>query len=614
MRSRPPEESLANQSLPGCTLRFFKFVDTARQKRRSLIHTLDFRPLVSIKSAKNRQDLALHEEVLNAFFILDCCRELRYVRFLIMDGIDNWELDGSIADGIATDTPNTLDSPLAQPSSSATSSSAPFSFRPVRSLGLSNAEAPSQLEDCDPFAKGMERQSCSLLLNLFSLHGCSKVDGMRVLCLPSILCETLTFLDISYTATSERWLQLFAGLRLPNIRVLKLRGLRLTSQSLPKCIFETAFKLWSLDLRDNLLTDEVINPILHHCFLPSIPEQLDDDGLYHLPPTYEREPVDHSLRPFDGIVPLRPDTKDAFLNHIHRNVPSAMDESDLVLQPTGLTHLYLSNNRFTSEGPEYLLYNTNRLQVFDIGSVREEPYASIKIRHVHSWAQAAGFGSSFHRRRNSQIASLRVHHSIVTFVPTISSPAAGSPPATFSLRHLEEAEVYGRLASQKASAAALYPSFNCGIETLTLTGIPTKSYGFTIQQLVKLLDDCYAQEVDLARARPRTSHRRTPQVLPGLRTLRLEFVPADVEVRLPGGGGYSVSGDPDADAFLANALDDFSFFESDTMLGTATGDLDALKDVPEELRRMRKQSERRWSGKLELVVPATATATVNKDL
>jgi hypothetical protein len=75
-----------------------------------------------------------------------------------------------------------------------------------------------------------------------------------------------------------------------------------------------------------------------------------------------------------------------------------------------------------------------------------------------------------------------------------------------------------------------------------------------------------------------------------------------------------VSGDPDADAFLANALDDFSFFESDTMLGTATGDLDALKDVPEELRRMRKQSERRWSGKLELVVPATATATVNKDL
>jgi len=137
-------------------------------------------------------------------------------------------------------------------------------------------------------------------------------------------------------------------------------------------------------------------------------------------------------------------------------------------------------------------------------------------------------------------------------------------------------------------------------------------------------------------------------LLPGLQTLRLEFLPAEEGAAAEA----SVSGDRDADAFLEESRADFSFFDrppnqtpflargkeegeveveerpstsssSSSRLSQWVGKIvkrpgssgngkekevveeGAVLDVAEELRKWRAGAgeEERWGGKLELVVP-----------
>lgn len=584
----------------------------AREDRRHLIHKLDFRPLVSLKF-QHHKDFDLHLEVLNGFYILDVCYHLQNVIFLIMDGIEDWSLPTRhdyLITGVGIEVPEEY---CPRRNTQQTSSSASPNNPPA------NNRRPDALRHSA--ARQYKRLSRQTWPRVWSLKGCSNICGMRAACFESINTGALTFLDLSYTDHSTVWTQSFSDLPFEHLRILKLRGLHLTDSCLPKFGIRNGHKLWSVDLRENLLTDAAISS-LSDWFLPKLPLRFSHPtvGLYRHPPTYHQnqQSSDNSA---DETMPHRSDTADDFLRHMAAN-PHVIEnaETDPLLRHTGLTHLYLADNKITADGVRQLLLLTNRLHVLDVGISRDSKDTLFKSRHAVSWDHgqsypSLGIANSYH------LSSLRIHHSIITCMPTVS-PVAGNEgitsPSTYSLRHLYAAEKLARGRTYKGTPG-FTPMKNCIIETLILTGIPTKSYGFLIEKLISFLHACRNQERELANLRTNT-HRRAPEVLPGLKTLRLEFLPPDTIESIAFAGRGSVSGDPDADVFSEASNEDFSFFTDNTerpaqrlsldsrensSVGQKSTDIDGpLKDVVEELKKARREAgENKWGGNLELVLP-----------
>lgn len=156
------------------------------------------------------------------------------------------------------------------------------------------------------------------------------------------------------------------------------------------------------------------------------------------------------------------------------------------------------------------------------------------------------------------------------------------------------------------------PSDNHGVRHLTLTDIPKMSYGPTIKQLVKFLDACAEQEALLVKVKKEmVKNRRAPEILLGLRTLRLEFIHPELRVSGARGGFSAATGDEDAERFLAESVGDFSFFENE---GEGSRDKgkekekvmefeprEELLDVVDALKAYRVENKGKWSGKLEIV-------------
>lgn len=432
------------------------------------------------------------------------------------------------------------------------------------------------------------------------------------------------YLDLSYTSNSQAWNSLLSFHSFNNLRILKLCGLRLTDQSMPLDALTTWLRLWSLDLRENSLTDQTIDFLLEKFFAPELTPRLinlnSDEVIYEDPPLYHRrDETDPYYLSSDSTAPIRPDTTDSFISYMKRHAdlsgPSGfvLPEGDPMRRSTGLTHLYLSSNRITSMGVEKLLRSTNRLQVLDVGTVKAHPN-NYAISHTTAFAQPRT-AQLLHRMMGSRIEDLRIHHSLVTCIPTIGQ---GRLELGYTPQHLHKAEKFSETESK---IAAFSPLYNYRLTSLTLTDIPLKSTGPTINRLITFLRLCARQEAILRSAStsgPRKT-RHSPQLLPGLRKLRLEFIQErsgmdDV--------GPSVSGDQDADEFQAQSQGDFSFFADEKIPsspmsrrssiwgggGSAKSSLAELvetKDVCEELKLFRRgqNEDEKWSGKLELVVP-----------
>ena len=430
------------------------------------------------------------------------------------------------------------------------------------------------------------------------------------------ILDNIMFMDISYTTNTQAWKALFSLRSLDNLRILKLRGLRLTDETLP--LLHLWLRLWSLDLRENYLTDQVIPFLLAKCFAPKAPVNKDlkvdsEEWVYEDPPTYhQRDERDSSDSSYNGEASPRPDTVDSVRCYMKRygdlssSSSMMLAEGDAMLQNTGLTHLYLSSNKFTARGTRNILLSTNRLQVLDVGSVKMHIYP---IQNTTQYAQPHT-AHLLDRRTGTRIDDLRIHHSLVTCIPTV---VQGSLHEGFMPKHLPKAE---KFKISDFGSDAFNPLMNYRLTSLTLTDIPVKSTGTTITRLITFLRACARQEAILlsaATSGPRTRH--SPRLLPGLRKLRLEFLyekPGADEI------GPSVSGDQDADVFQAQSQGDFSFFADEKISSPVTSSRRGsvmsskssivegveLKDVVEELKIFRRNEEMpRWTGKLELVVP-----------
>lgn len=452
--------------------------------------------------------------------------------------------------------------------------------------------------------------------------------------------SNLWYLDLSYMGWQEDSQFRFLELPLQNLRILKLRGSRLTDRVFPGICQAAASQLWSLDIRDNLFTDAIIPDIVNHFLLPQIDMGIPNfawnlhEYIYEDCPAYSQFSLDIQL------ASIRPDSQEGFIQylqergHFLRRGIQFLDEHDPLAQKTGLTQLYISGNQFSHEELDPILNGNNRLQVLDIGTVIEKKTHRTITGHPHS--------AHFLRRyTGTRLEVVRLHHSVVTYCQTTYGVDVNRH--CWDPRHLHIDE---KLAKEESSAGdGFSPVHNHRIKSLTLTGIPSHSTGFILDRLLDFLWECGEQErqINVAKAQsPQT--RQSPIILPGLRTLILEFVP-EMKFRQKAypSSSSSVSGDRDADTFLCKSMDDFSFFSSFASgasgVTNATSALTARKagmnytpnktetgqrkttqrkkgvaqqeevekfDIVEELKFFRASEEgKKWTGKLQLVLPGS---------
>ncbi|KAJ8064707.1 hypothetical protein OCU04_007027 [Sclerotinia nivalis] len=439
-----------------------------------------------------------------------------------------------------------------------------------------------------------------------SAAGCTTFNYSLIL--GQNITKYLIYLDASETVRSPNWRALFTIENLPNIRILKLRGLRLTDTMLPPIVTNSRRQIWSLDLSDNLLTDNLIIPLLRGCFLERFPDieygplRATDEGLFEHPPVYRE--VNEGADPIPtAMTILRPDTiklvEWSTLGGLALNILERKNNvEDNLMMVTGLTHLYISNNKFTALGPQNLLGRTNCLQVLDVGSNRT------------SLAVGAGAGVDVYaqehtipflsRKWQPRLEVLRIHHSIVTQHPSVVSQS----------NRYDGKEAISNIKTEKTCKEELEnqgppfdPHDNTRLRSLTLTSIPRKSSMELFLALKYFIVRLAAQEVTIHDARENVKSRRAPVLYPGLRKLTLEFLPEEHIVR-PSEAG-SVTGHGDADSYYKELARDFSFLNQESIRAPTRRQQEEIGVVPtvdvvEELREWRKIEVRHWSGELRI--------------
>jgi hypothetical protein len=406
----------------------------------------------------------------------------------------------------------------------------------------------------------------------------------------------LLYLDISWTKQKPEDLLILAVP--PRLKILKMRGLSLRTRDIARLLQKLKIRLFSLDLAYNDLTDEVIPLLLANNFLPSLKQRADtlpriggdqsiNPGRYieDAPAYRERaDPTEEQESAIaEGRIHLRADNVDGVFAHLLENehmkfirgphwLPPA---GDSLMQQTGLTHLHLSNNRLTFHALEVLLSGTNRLQLLDVGSA-EQPGHQVgsKYKSVLAYNQADAL-KLLKPSISQRLESLRVHHSVVTQTPTIFAVGEFYLSEERAIFLAEEEFAVKKVSFSPPSD--FLPELNPRIKSLTLTHVPRKSLGLVIDRLVKLISLAAMQEVMIAGASPANA-RRGAQMLPGLRYLCLEFAPP-AKVLKPSKDGPSVSGDVDADTFMAESGKDFSFFDETQFIPeSATKDFSFFED------------------------------------
>jgi hypothetical protein len=293
--------------------------------------------------------------------------------------------------------------------------------------------------------------------------------------------------------------------RFPDLQILKLRKVGLMNVHLFSILLGLSPRLWSLDVRDNSLTDDLLlGAVLAHCFV------LPARG----PPSYQSlSTEDYDLTwTADSLLemlPLNDRAKCSHADHRIKNVLSADTESYLrrVLGQTpaintgpevenGLTHLYIANNRFTITSIRKFI-GTGRLRVFDAGTILPSNLSRLEIDPKHKnpganfWAaETFTFFDQFNEVSLGSLCALRINHHMVTgdaelfddgIIPGPNTYLIGYP--TWAPDSLDETQSIHPLLIQDMITSLV------GIRTLLLTDIPRRSHrGWMTQILIDLID------------------------------------------------------------------------------------------------------------------------------
>lgn len=172
---------------------------------------------------------------------------------------------------------------------------------------------------------------------------------------------SLVYLDLSYTSPARDAAVLAALSYLPDLQVLKLRGVGLKDGEAEVLANSIGIRVRLLDLRDNLLTDMAVRSLMQACFLPP-------DAAQYGPLNVEDWPVGMAPGPdFFSLDALRSEELDhELLKQLTNPLTGRLAFEDIPHR--GLTHLYLSGNRLSVEGLASLL-KSERLHILDGGTV-----------------------------------------------------------------------------------------------------------------------------------------------------------------------------------------------------------------------------------------------------
>lgn len=438
--------------------------------------------------------------------------------------------------------------------------------------------------------------------------------------------ENLIYLDASASRRGPNWTRALTIRNFPSLRILKLRSLRLTDELLPSLITNSRCQLWSLDLRDNLLTDRTIVELLQkETFLGNIPgfarsrnlefqgnsvffSGLDmhtsDEMYFANPPHYDEEAS-------DGVVAFRPDIVGEIRHSSSgRNQVPILErrrgEQDDLLEFTGITHLWLSKNKLTAKGVWYLLSSTNRLQLLDVGSVRTTlvPIGT-GVGAPDIFAQEFTT-DALRLDACPRLEELRIHHSIITQFPSVISRSNSYNIHEISSNARITQACHSAMKQQNGHMLAPFDANqNTKLRVLTLTSIPRRGTPALFQALRFFIVRLAAQETNVAEIRYSIgAHRRSPELLTGLRKLRLEFLPEDSAARAR--ASSSVTGDRDAEVYYERMRLDFAGLNFNELRAPTPEQREAVGTVPtvdiiEELKAWREIEVRRWLGNLEII-------------
>lgn len=389
---------------------------------------------------------------------------------------------------------------------------------------------------------------------------------------------------------------------LPNLRVLKVCNRELDDVSLGPIAEVICQRLWSLDLSRNKLTDSCVRKVLCPCFgadnLTAQRGRNEVEGKLNvvqgvtgaeIPPTWhawfsyiaesalsasfshpERYLADspvydensqHVIR-LSGTEPLRSDhvesLKEILVGGSAQLPPDWHDaqNADICKPSPSLTHLHLSDNpEFTMEGIESIFrFSRGHIRHFDCA------LPAIATGGQVPFTLAGVFGRShlFRPVFASNLQSLRIHHSLVTHIPTISDSRKGA------LASLEYAETVLRKRAEMTYPQAFVPDLNPRLQSLTLTCLPRVSSGPLIDKLKQFLISA-ADQGNALRAQQVESpvSHRGPKMLRGLRHIRLEFERYPPQDENLDGPFESL----DAQALLDSCTESFSFFAEEASAG-----------------------------------------------
>jgi len=180
----------------------------------------------------------------------------------------------------------------------------------------------------------------------------------------------LSYLDLTKTVPAKDASVLASLRNMPQLQILKLRGLGLRDNDIEVLADAIGCTIRSLDLRDNLLTDHTVRILLDRCFKnpkeaaliqQQMVSSITGDWPSNSGPRVGLELQDEYLGDCQDER-IRHSLTTVFVSHL--GIESVCG--------TGITHLYISGNRLTVEGISGLI-RSRRLLVLDAGTLLTGP-------------------------------------------------------------------------------------------------------------------------------------------------------------------------------------------------------------------------------------------------
>lgn len=410
--------------------------------------------------------------------------------------------------------------------------------------------------------------------------------------------RALVYLDISGPASvasaslDAQWL--------PELRILKMRRKQLNDYRWEAWAQLLRWRLWSLDISDNELTDASVRNLTalmdvntqlrttnrfdsegmlerwHQCgahdqyilresalspvFLPGPSYLIDAPPINNADGAHDRDVTPTHVRA-DGSTPVRPDTLNGVLDLLSR--PGVSGPTEHLPGHRGITHLHISGNRLTADGiRELLVCSEGHLELFDCERMLFFPTKRRTTRtyppslkapklHVSSAVRMSGLpglGHLFRPVYSSNLRVLRIHHSLVTNIPTLTMDGLRSVECAY----LAENGVFPGL--EEAYPLPFLPEMNPRLQSLTLTCVPRYSFGPLIRRLAFFFR-CLSLQAEALSTLAKNAHAeagRSLRLVSGIRHVALELEPKMAEEPL----------DIDAEELMASGGASFSFFDS----------------------------------------------------